>query len=67
MVGTGADADETERSIDAQCLAEEARGTKDSWNGILGGIAAGGILGIKGKRRNHGFYDDGVQCTLYCT
>mmetsp|Transcript_3639 Transcript_3639/g.22811 ORF Transcript_3639/g.22811 Transcript_3639/m.22811 type:complete len:118 (+) Transcript_3639:255-608(+) len=33
-----------------ECIAEEVRGTKDSWNGILGGIAAGGIIGIKAGR-----------------
>ncbi|CAK0786578.1 hypothetical protein CVIRNUC_009792 [Coccomyxa viridis] len=29
------------------CLAETVRGRKDAWNGIYGGLAAGGALGVR--------------------
>eukprot|EP00271_Cylindrocystis_brebissonii_P019383 TRINITY_DN586_c2_g1_i1.p1 TRINITY_DN586_c2_g1~~TRINITY_DN586_c2_g1_i1.p1 ORF type:complete len:161 (+),score=15.28 TRINITY_DN586_c2_g1_i1:173-655(+) len=28
-------------------LAEQGRGKKDIWNGVLGGIAAGGVVGLR--------------------
>lgn len=34
----------------AQCMAETARGRKDMWNGVLGGAAAGAVLGMRGEQ-----------------
>lgn len=33
----------------AQCIAESARGKTDFWNGVLGGVAAGSVLGLRGS------------------
>jgi hypothetical protein len=32
----------------AQCTAEGVRGKKDFWNGVLGGAAAGSVIGVRG-------------------
>ncbi len=34
----------------AQCTAEGVRGKKDFWNGVLGGAAAGSVIGVRGAR-----------------
>lgn len=42
------------RTSAQQCLAEGARGKKDVWNGVLGGAAAGSVIGVRGAFRCHG-------------
>jgi len=34
-----------------QCVAEGVRGKKDFWNGVMGGAAAGSVIGVRGALR----------------
>jgi hypothetical protein len=36
------------RARRSQCVSEGVRGKKDFWNGVMGGAAAGSVLGVRG-------------------
>lgn len=42
------------RVVWPQCISETTRGSKDVWNGVLGGAAAGAVLGMRGEHFSAG-------------
>ena len=36
-------------------IAQEIRGKRDIWNGVMGGFAAGAVVGVRGENMSSGF------------